>query len=144
MAWNMPGARTRGRSIALSFVGTIAIAGLIIGIASIDRSAGARLQQQEARPVAAFLPIGISRSELGQHTATPPGCKAPIQHCRPCPGCTPTPSPGAGTPTVCPDCIRWPSSCPDPIRLCRPCPGCTATTTPAAGTPTVCPNCRRR
>jgi hypothetical protein len=34
------------------------------------------------------------------------GCdnSPPILPCRPCPGCTETPVPGNGTPTVCPDC----------------------------------------
>jgi hypothetical protein len=31
-------------------------------------------------------------------------CPAPRALCRICPGCTDTPTPMAGTPTVCPDC----------------------------------------
>ncbi len=32
------------------------------------------------------------------------GCPVPIRPCPPCPACTETPVPGAGTPTVCPEC----------------------------------------
>jgi hypothetical protein len=34
----------------------------------------------------------------------PPGCPRPLLICRLCPGCTTTPVPADGTPTVCPDC----------------------------------------
>ena len=36
----------------------------------------------------------------------PPFCPEPRRPCRLCPGCTMTPVPGAGTPTVCPACRR--------------------------------------
>ncbi len=65
-------------------------------------------------PRAAYMPR-LSQSLYQQPTITPPtlstppfpvppSCPEPRLRCRPCPGCTPTSIPGAGTPTVCPMC----------------------------------------
>lgn len=49
----------------------------------------------------------------------PPGCPQPRMLCQPCPGCTPTPYPAEGTPTICPFCRPRAAAVdtPDPARL---------------------------
>lgn len=83
-----------------------------VAVALMMRSVGVPTgQDPTTTPQPAYLPLTF-RYPADYKTSTPRPtrprpvreCLEPVRLCPPCPGCTKTPEPGAGTPTVCPAC----------------------------------------